>query len=147
MGEGYHNFHHAFPADYRNGVRAHQFDPTKWALCALAALGVARNLRRTPQPTIMRARLRMDEQRLAATAVPAATQERLKQLRAAIDQALTHWYAVASRYEQKRNAAGLARDALANLRADIQAAGRDLQLAYRRWKQTLRSSRLAPLSA
>jgi fatty-acid desaturase len=26
MGEGYHNFHHTFPADYRNGVGLCQFD-------------------------------------------------------------------------------------------------------------------------
>jgi stearoyl-CoA desaturase (delta-9 desaturase) len=61
MGEGYHNFHHTFPADYRNGVRAHQFDPTKWILCTLSAFGVVRDLRRTPPPAILRARLRMKE--------------------------------------------------------------------------------------
>ena len=30
LGEGYHNFHHRFQADYRNGVRWRDFDPTKW---------------------------------------------------------------------------------------------------------------------
>ena len=30
IGEGYHNFHHEFPADYRNGVEWYQYDPTKW---------------------------------------------------------------------------------------------------------------------
>jgi stearoyl-CoA desaturase (delta-9 desaturase) len=30
-GEGYHNFHHLFPNDYRNGVRWWQWDPTKLA--------------------------------------------------------------------------------------------------------------------
>ena len=29
-GEGYHNFHHIFAHDYRNGVRWWQWDPTKW---------------------------------------------------------------------------------------------------------------------
>nr|CAG8637645.1 15132_t:CDS:2 [Entrophospora candida] len=29
-GEGYHNFHHEFPKDYRNGYRIFDYDPTKW---------------------------------------------------------------------------------------------------------------------
>lgn len=29
LGEGYHNFHHEFPNDYRNGIEWYQFDPTK----------------------------------------------------------------------------------------------------------------------
>ena len=31
-GEGYHNFHHKFQADYRNGIRWYHWDPTKWAI-------------------------------------------------------------------------------------------------------------------
>ena len=34
FGEGYHNFHHIFAHDYRNGVRWWQWDPTKWLICA-----------------------------------------------------------------------------------------------------------------
>src|SRR5262249_11812558 len=30
LGEGYHNFHHRFQGDYRNGIRWWHFDPTKW---------------------------------------------------------------------------------------------------------------------
>ncbi len=56
MGEGYHNFHHTFPGDYRNGVRAHHFDPSKWGIWLLATVGLARSLRRTPWPAIARAR-------------------------------------------------------------------------------------------
>lgn len=29
MGEGYHNYHHEFPTDYRNGVALTAWDPTK----------------------------------------------------------------------------------------------------------------------
>ncbi|KAI1961447.1 stearoyl-CoA 9-desaturase [Ophidiomyces ophidiicola] len=32
MGEGYHNFHHEFPSDYRNAIEWHQYDPTKWII-------------------------------------------------------------------------------------------------------------------
>ena len=45
FGEGYHNFHHAFPGDYRNAVRWWQWDPTKWLIRALWAVGLTRDLR------------------------------------------------------------------------------------------------------
>jgi stearoyl-CoA desaturase (Delta-9 desaturase) len=55
MGEGYHNFHHRFPSDYRNGVRWFDFDPTKWLVGALASVGLASDLKRTPATAIQRA--------------------------------------------------------------------------------------------
>ena len=46
LGEGYHSFHHAYPADYRLGHRWHQFDPGKWWIAGLERAGLARKLRR-----------------------------------------------------------------------------------------------------
>ena len=45
FGEGYHNYHHAFAADYRNGIRWYHFDPTKWIIWVASKLGLAENLR------------------------------------------------------------------------------------------------------
>jgi stearoyl-CoA desaturase (delta-9 desaturase) len=56
MGEGYHNFHHRFPSDYRNGVGWLDYDPTKWVVSTLAAVGLASDLKRTPRETILRSR-------------------------------------------------------------------------------------------
>ncbi|MFN0008361.1 MAG: acyl-CoA desaturase [Planctomycetota bacterium] len=56
LGEGYHNFHHRFQADYRNGVLWWHFDPTKWFVWTLSQVGLASDLRRTPQEAIDRAR-------------------------------------------------------------------------------------------
>ena len=47
FGEGYHNFHHAFPGDYRNAIRWWQWDPTKWLIRALWLVGLATDLRTT----------------------------------------------------------------------------------------------------
>lgn len=47
FGEGYHNYHHAFPSDYRNGVAWHHFDPTKWVIGALSLPGWTYQLRRS----------------------------------------------------------------------------------------------------
>jgi len=56
FGEGYHNYHHRFPGDYRNGVRWYQFDPSKWLVWFLAKLGLARDLRRMSDGAVARAR-------------------------------------------------------------------------------------------
>ena len=45
-GEGYHNFHHTFQSDYRNGVRAWQFDPSKWIIWTASKLGMTWKLKR-----------------------------------------------------------------------------------------------------
>jgi stearoyl-CoA desaturase (delta-9 desaturase) len=52
FGEGYHNYHHEFQHDYRNGVKPWQFDPTKWIIWTFSKLGFARNLRRVPASAI-----------------------------------------------------------------------------------------------
>jgi stearoyl-CoA desaturase (delta-9 desaturase) len=56
LGEGYHNFHHRFQADYRNGVRWHDFDPTKWWIWSASRFGLARDLRRAPAERVEAAR-------------------------------------------------------------------------------------------
>jgi stearoyl-CoA desaturase (Delta-9 desaturase) len=57
MGEGYHNFHHTFPGDYRNGVRWYHWDPTKWWIFVLSVIGLTWRLNRTPGQRVLRARL------------------------------------------------------------------------------------------
>lgn len=46
FGEGFHNFHHTFPQDYRNGVGRWAYDPSKWLIKGLAWLGVTYDLKR-----------------------------------------------------------------------------------------------------
>ena len=53
FGEGYHNYHHEFQYDYRNGVKPWQWDPTKWAIWLLSKLGLVNNLRRVPNEKIL----------------------------------------------------------------------------------------------
>ncbi len=59
FGEGYHNFHHIFEYDYRNGVKWWQFDPTKWLIKGLSFLGLTTNLRTCPEERIEKAKLEM----------------------------------------------------------------------------------------
>ena len=73
-GEGYHNYHHAFQADYRNGVQWWQYDPSKWLINLCAWTGLVYDRRRTPEFKIQRARLQMDLLRLSKLAEEGAVQ-------------------------------------------------------------------------
>ena len=48
FGEGYHNYHHSFQADYRNGPRLYNWDPSKWLIWGLQKVGLASGLKRSP---------------------------------------------------------------------------------------------------
>jgi len=67
FGEGYHNYHHEFQHDYRNGVKPWNFDPTKWSIWVLSKLGLVSDLRRVPEHKILLAQ--MDEARRKADAM------------------------------------------------------------------------------
>lgn len=59
FGEGYHNYHHIFEYDYRNGIRWWQYDPTKWLIKSLSFVKLTYKLRTTPDERIEKARLVM----------------------------------------------------------------------------------------
>ncbi len=83
FGEGYHNFHHIFAHDYRNGVRWWQWDPTKWLIASLQYVGLTRKLKRTPVFQIQRALLAMQFQRAQtalAQVAPTAPPSRITEL-------------------------------------------------------------------
>ena len=54
FGEGYHNYHHTFANDYRNGIRWFHFDPTKWLIWTLNKLGLVEGLKRVDPITIQK---------------------------------------------------------------------------------------------
>ena len=54
-GEGYHNFHHKFPNDYRNGIRWYHWDPSKWLIFTLVKTRLAWDMKRTPESLIQNA--------------------------------------------------------------------------------------------
>ena len=56
LGEGYHNYHHRFPSDYRNGILFRHFDPTKWAVWLLSKVRLTWDLKRVPPEMILSAR-------------------------------------------------------------------------------------------
>jgi stearoyl-CoA desaturase (delta-9 desaturase) len=54
FGEGYHNFHHAYQYDYRNGPVWYNYDPSKWLIWALSYTPLVWDLKRTPDEVLIR---------------------------------------------------------------------------------------------
>ncbi|KAJ7339982.1 hypothetical protein DFH08DRAFT_783495 [Mycena albidolilacea] len=67
LGEGYHNFHHQFPMDYRNAIRWYQYDPTKWFIWCTKQLGFASHLKTFPDNEVRKGQLTMQLKRLRET--------------------------------------------------------------------------------
>lgn len=64
FGEGYHNFHHAFQIDYRNGILWYDFDPTKWLICALSKLKLANNLKQVDDEIILKTKFELKNEKI-----------------------------------------------------------------------------------
>lgn len=61
-GEGYHNFHHKFQFDYRNGIKWYHWDPTKWSIKLAALMGLAKKLKTVQFAEILRAKLEVESE-------------------------------------------------------------------------------------
>lgn len=61
FGEGYHNYHHTFANDYRNGIRWYNFDPTKWLIWSLQKCHLAWDLKRIDLASIKKRQIQEDK--------------------------------------------------------------------------------------
>jgi len=124
-GEGYHNFHHTWQWDYRNGVKWWQWDSTKWILGALNGMGLVTDLRRVDPAALDRAEVALEQVRLARRLCQTSPlQVRLQEAALRLDEALATL--------QKRREAW--RRLKADLRAQGQAKAEQWQQARAEWK-------------
>jgi stearoyl-CoA desaturase (Delta-9 desaturase) len=90
-GEGYHNYHHLFQWDYRNGIRWYQWDPTKWLISMLTWVGLARALKRVPEFQIRQALVERQLQLAQENLEQCNDQGRLALLRQSLETELQHF--------------------------------------------------------
>ena len=110
-GEGYHNYHHIFQTDYRNGIRWWQWDPTKWMIALCSRIGLASDLNRVSDFKIQRAildtqfqRARSEMEQTQGSETLRASLEREYQL---FTESINQWTSLqAERYERKKSATG-----------------------------------------
>lgn len=102
-GEGYHNFHHMFETDYRNGYRAWHWDPNKWIIFTMAKLGLADRLRRTDAHRVLAARLAMEKLRVSKRlSLVTGPDSVLQKVHCIVDQAYIHLDEAHQRLRQLR---------------------------------------------
>ncbi len=138
MGEGYHNYHHTFPSDYRNGVRAHQFDPSKWVLFLFERVGLAWDLKRTPDRAIARARVRADHARLERFRLSPRLFASLERSRTSLEAILSQWATIS----RERRDASFGSRAHRSLSAEANGAHQRFRAGYRQWQRLLRRAEL-----
>lgn len=112
-GEGYHNYHHYFQYDYRNGVKWWQYDPSKWIIYGLSKVGLTWDLKRVPDVTIQHAQTEMAfkraEKKVATfsgnlTSDFQMVKDRLNTEQQAFKQTLAEWQALKTQaIEMKKN--------------------------------------------
>lgn len=123
-GEGYHNFHHRFPTDYRNGIRWYHWDPSKWLIAGLSRLGLAWDLKQVSGFSILQARLAAENQSLHEKVTSVTDPHRFAHLKevlhlryAALCQKLAEWESTK----------------IERARIDFEKARRDWQMLVRAW--------------
>lgn len=125
-GEGYHNYHHRFQTDYRNGIRWYHWDPTKWTIRTLSFMGLAKNLRRMPPQEILKARLQVEFQKLISRGF---SEEKIKNLKEQILAAQIRMKQLKEEYRSQK---------LEQLKLDIAEAKIQFQAGMRLWKTYLK---------
>jgi stearoyl-CoA desaturase (delta-9 desaturase) len=140
FGEGYHNFHHAFQHDYRNGVKPWQFDPTKWCIWLLNRVGLVRDVRRVPNETIELAEIAERQLQLclkletSTTPISEQVKRALMNAHDRLQHASQHWE---ERKAEYRRAAEMrmqaSRERLAELQRDFREANARLRVAMQEW--------------
>jgi len=140
-GEGYHNFHHMFAHDYRNGLRWWQWDPSKWFISSMSMLGLARNLKRVPWFRIQRALLDNQFQRAERRLASLPGRAHIEHLRAriaeeydAFSKAVAEWAHLRDQWLEETKRAMLERWEQSNLQSRLRELEYGLRLQYRRMR-------------
>ncbi|MES2962755.1 MAG: fatty acid desaturase [Bdellovibrionota bacterium] len=147
FGEGYHNFHHFFQADYRNGIRWYQWDPTKWWIQSLAFIGIATKLKKARKEEIFKARINMESREIISKGAPVdrveqvkvkllSAQSKMRELREEIKAAKTSFRQKRQEMsdEMRRQMHVQLQKLKSHRREEIKAAKLEFKAAYSEWR-------------
>jgi len=139
FGEGYHNFHHQFQSDYRNGIRWYDWDPTKWTVNLLATVGSAYNLKRISEATIVKAKVLMEEKRLIREGIPA---EAIHPFKMKVEEAGRKWKTLREDYlAMKVGMKEKSQEKLKTMRREMKKSQREFKTAWQLWIAYARHAR------
>ena len=138
FGEGYHNYHHTFANDYRNGIRWFHFDPTKWMIWTLHKLGLAHGLKRMDSVTIEK-RIVIESKEILLDKIKRTCNTKKEELEQAVHQMADQIVAKIAEFNQlkeeylRKKRERTARDLVKKLRSEIKLLKRSLRNDWRLW--------------
>lgn len=140
FGEGYHNYHHTFANDYRNGIRWFHFDPTKWLLWTLHKLGLVYDLKKTDEVTIRR-KMVLEHKNMLLEKLSQLCVEKKEELETTIQEIsdrmvakIAQFHALRKQYQQTRKEKP-SRDLIRELREELKELKRSLKDDWKTWLQ------------
>lgn len=138
FGEGYHNYHHTFANDYRNGIRWFHFDPTKWLIWTLSKLGLAHSLKQMDAFTIKK-RMVIEHKNLLLDKLSqiwleskAEWETQVQEISTRLMEHINYFNQLVEKYEQMKHDA-LNHEYLEELQAEINALKKNLKEDWKSW--------------
>ncbi len=139
FGEGYHNYHHTYANDYRNGIKWYHFDPTKWLVWSLNKVGLVSDLKRMDPYTIKK-RMVLERKGLLNERLTGLWYVKKEELEKNIQEIsdcildeiyqfkkLTEKYRIAKKQKEE--------ELLIKLNEEIRQLNKKLKADWKRWKQ------------
>lgn len=141
FGEGYHNYHHTFSSDYRNGTRWYHFDPTKWLIWTLSKLGLATGLRKIPQAKITEQMIAvhkealLDKLKSCVTSKRSELEQKIVYYTENLTRKITEMNQLIAKYKEAKKTQFQIPEALKNLALEIHFLKRSLKYEWKSWKR------------
>lgn len=144
FGEGYHNYHHTYANDYRNGIKWFHFDPTKWLIWTLNKLGLAESLKRMDPATIKK-RMVIERKNLLLEQLQELwhikkdeVEQRVMELSDRLVAKISEFNQLKEKYYQLKRDYNQ-HDVIANLKQEIRDLKKSIKEDWRLWKELSRS--------
>ena len=138
FGEGYHNYHHTFAYDYRNGIKWFHFDPTKWIIWTLSKLGLASKLKKN-QRFFIEERILLNRKRILLDALQDSYEDQKEVLKETIttlsdsaQKKLRQMKELSERYQSAKKSKN-EKDLLIQLRSQLKEAKKEFQKDWDNW--------------
>lgn len=137
FGEGYHNYHHTFANDYRNGIRWYHFDPTKWLIWTLAKLRCASHLKEM-DAAVIKKRMVIEHKRLLLERLSSLWWVKCDELEAKLEEISEQIIAKLNKLNELRGELTVSqsnRDFLRTLPDELRALQKSIKADWQAWQK------------
>jgi stearoyl-CoA desaturase (delta-9 desaturase) len=147
FGEGYHNYHHTFANDYRNGIKWYHFDPTKWLIWTLHKCGWAKDLKQVTSRRINTQLIMADKTDLlhqlqhSFYAGKDALEQRVHEMAEGLCAKVAQMSQLIEQSETYRTMGDASKEALDQLQEEIAVLKKSLKTDWKYWRELSHSIR------